>query len=236
MRHRIQHRKLNRTSEHRKALLRNMAQSIIEHGSVKTTLPKAKTLRPFVEKLISLAVKSRKASSSNDRAGALRARRGIHKLLGDRSLIPKDHFEAYEGMTNAQRRRTLRMASGRRHRTGEPKGRLAFTGESITHRLIENVAARFEDRPGGYTRIVRTAQRRVGDASFLAYLQLVGDEEAPTSLTRPARSARQRRAKSRYDMAAKLAKGWSAKGRAAVESAAPTEDAAAEEASESDGE
>ena len=49
MRHRVDHRKLNRTSEHRKALLRNMAQSLIEHGQITRTLPKAKTLRPFFE-------------------------------------------------------------------------------------------------------------------------------------------------------------------------------------------
>ena len=63
------------------------------------------------------------------------------------------------------RAKTMRMASGRRHRTGDPKGRLAFTAESVTHRLIETVAPRFEDRPGGYTRLIRLAERRIGDAS-----------------------------------------------------------------------
>ena len=57
MRHGHGHRKLNRTPEHRKAMLANMACSLIEHEQIKTTLPKAKELRPYVEKLITLAKK-----------------------------------------------------------------------------------------------------------------------------------------------------------------------------------
>ena len=57
MRHGHGHRKLNRTPEHRKAMLGNMACSLIEHEQIKTTLPKAKELRPYVEKLITLAKK-----------------------------------------------------------------------------------------------------------------------------------------------------------------------------------
>jgi large subunit ribosomal protein L17 len=54
MRHRTDHRKLNRTSEHRIAMLRNMVASLFEHGRITTTLPKAKELRPIVEKLVTL--------------------------------------------------------------------------------------------------------------------------------------------------------------------------------------
>ncbi len=194
MRHRIHNRKLNRTSEHRKALRRNMAKNLIEHGRVTTTLPKAKDIRPFFERLVTLAVAVRTRRSSNDAAGALRARRLLHRLLGDRGIVPKEHREAYADMPDSARLRTMQMAGGRRHRTGEPRGRLAFTAESVTHRLIESVAARYESRPGGYTRLIRLAKRRVGDQSVLAIVQLVGDEEAPTSLTKPKRSARRRRA------------------------------------------
>ena len=69
MRHRIHYRKLNRTSEHRVALRRNLAQSLVEHGSVTTTVAKAKDLRPFVEKLITMAVHTRKLAAGNDAAG-----------------------------------------------------------------------------------------------------------------------------------------------------------------------
>ena len=57
MRHKKAHRKLNRTSSHRKAMLRNMAAGLIKHEQVMTTLPKAKELRPYVEKLVTLAKK-----------------------------------------------------------------------------------------------------------------------------------------------------------------------------------
>ena len=57
MRHRIAHRKLNRTASHRKAMFANMASSLIEHEQIVTTLPKAKELRPFVERLVTLAKK-----------------------------------------------------------------------------------------------------------------------------------------------------------------------------------
>ena len=208
MRHRIQHRKLNRTSEHRKALRRNMAQNLIEHGQITTTLAKARDLQPFFERLVTLAIRARARAALDDAAGALRARRSLNRLLGDRVLIPKDHQEAYAGMSDAARTKSVRMASGRRYRTGEPRGRLAFTAEAVTHRLIETLAPRFEERPGGYTRLIRLPRRRIGDCSKLATVQLVGDEEAPTSLTKPKRSARRRRADARYAMAIRLSKSW----------------------------
>ncbi len=55
MRHRIAHRKLNRTHEHRRAMFANMAAALIKHEQIVTTLPKAKDLRPIVEKLVTLA-------------------------------------------------------------------------------------------------------------------------------------------------------------------------------------
>lgn len=207
MRHRIHHRKLNRTTEHRKAMQRNLAQSLIEHGSVTTTLAKARDIRPFLERLVTLAVQTRKLASS-DPAASLRARRRIHRLLGDRGIVPSEHREAYEMMSDAARAKTMRRPSGARHRTGEPRGRLAFTAESVTHRLIEKVAPKHEDRPGGYTRLIRLARCRKGDSAPLAVVQFVGDEEAPTSLTKPTKSARARRTDARYAAAIKLAKAW----------------------------
>lgn len=62
MRHGLAHRKLNRTSEHRKAMFANMASSLIEHEQIVTTLPKAKDLRPIIEKLVTLAKKGDLAS------------------------------------------------------------------------------------------------------------------------------------------------------------------------------
>jgi large subunit ribosomal protein L17 len=77
MRHRVGGRKLNRTSSHRAALFRNMAAALIKHEQITTTLPKAKELRPYVEKLITLAKK-----------GGLSNRRLAHsRLLDDAQLV-----------------------------------------------------------------------------------------------------------------------------------------------------
>ena len=203
MRHRVHHRKLNRTTAHRRALRRNMAQSIFEHGSIRTTLPKAKDLRPFVERLITLAKRVRTADTTSAR---LQARRRIYQLMTDRVMIPADHQEAYEALSLAKRAQTLRSPSGRRYRAGAPKGRLNFTAQSVIHRLVNDVAPQFEERPGGYTRIIRLADRRIGDHSQLAVLQLVGGEEEPGSIVKPKKTARRLRTESRYAAAVKFLK------------------------------
>ncbi|MGN7437868.1 MAG: 50S ribosomal protein L17 [Alcanivorax sp.] len=76
MKHRIKQRKLNRTSSHRKAMLANMAASLVKHEQIVTTLPKAKELRPYVEKLITMG---KQAAANPDRAVAKR-RQAISKM------------------------------------------------------------------------------------------------------------------------------------------------------------
>jgi large subunit ribosomal protein L17 len=76
MRHRAKGRQLSRTSSHRRALLRNMATSLFEHGAVTTTVAKAKELRPYAEKLITLA-----------RRGDLHARRLAETKIKDRDVL-----------------------------------------------------------------------------------------------------------------------------------------------------
>ena len=78
MKHRIKGKKLNRTSSHRKALFKNMAQAIIKHEQIVTTLPKAKTMKPIVDKLISLGKK-----------GSLHARRQAFSKLRDEDMVAK---------------------------------------------------------------------------------------------------------------------------------------------------
>ncbi len=195
MRHRVALRKLNRTKEHRLALRRNMAQSLFEHGQVTTTLIKAKDLRPFAERLITLARRAR--------GGSLAARQRLISIMGDRAVIPAEHQEEYEEMSDPARARVLGSRSGRRHRLGQPRGGQKFTATSIVHHLITNVAPNFEDRPGGYTRVIKLGRTHKGDSSPLAVLQLIGQEESPGTVTRPERSARQRRIERRYAAAAK---------------------------------
>ncbi|MAU39195.1 MAG: 50S ribosomal protein L17 [Rhodobiaceae bacterium] len=74
MRHKVSKRKLNRTSSHRKALLANMAVALIKHEQIKTTLPKAKELAPYVEKLITLGKKR-----------DLNARRRLYSIIPEKS-------------------------------------------------------------------------------------------------------------------------------------------------------
>jgi large subunit ribosomal protein L17 len=78
MRHGVAHRKLGRTSSHRIAMLRNMSASLIKHEQIKTTLPKAKELRPYVEKLVTLA-----------KHGGLSNRRLAHARLQDDAQLVK---------------------------------------------------------------------------------------------------------------------------------------------------
>ncbi len=82
MRHRIAGKQLSRTTSHRKAMRRNLAASLIEHGAVRTTPAKAKEVRPFVERLITIA-----------RTGTLHARRRVITLLGDRAMTDAESGE-----------------------------------------------------------------------------------------------------------------------------------------------
>jgi len=221
MRHLVAGRKLNRDSEHRRAMLRNAAQSLFEHGQIVTTLPKAKEVRRFAEKMITLAKKAR--------AGDLAARRRLIAELGDRAIIPADRREDYELMTDGQRKKVLRAPSGRRWRAGEPKLGLEFTAESVVHRLIEVIAPRYENRPGGYTRIIRLASVRIGDAAPKAILQLVGEEESPGSVPRRGPTDRKRKAEARRRFLEQAL----AKARGAQQSAASAESDTGQAESES---
>lgn len=171
---------------------RNLAQSLVEHGEVRTTLEKAKEVRPFVERLITLA-----------RENTLRSRQRVIALLSDRAIISRENQEAYDAMSDARRRKVLVAKTGRRHRTGTVpaglnKSKIPFVATGVVHKLFTDVAPRFADRPGGYTRIVRLADRRIGDNGRLALLQLVGTEEkAPAGAGRKGYSRRRDQARNR---------------------------------------
>ena len=125
MKHNIKHRKLNRTSSHRKALLKNLSQALVKHEQIMTTLIKAKTLKPFVEKLITIGKK-----------GSLHARRQAITKLGDQKLVTK---------------------------------------------LFDVLAKRYEDRKGGYSRVIK-AGYRYGDSSPMAIIELVERDESAKGL------------------------------------------------------
>ena len=87
MRHRVAHRKLGRVTEHRIAMLRNQATALLRHESLTTTVARAKELRPFVERLITIAKRSLSGSTANGRD--LHARRLVMHDLQDRDVVRK---------------------------------------------------------------------------------------------------------------------------------------------------
>jgi len=121
MRHGYGPRKLNRTAEHRKAMFANMACSLIEHEQIKTTLPKAKELKSYVEKLITLG-----------KRGDLHARRLVASKIRQEPAVKK---------------------------------------------LFDTLGARYKDRHGGYTRVLK-AGFRYGDMAPMAIIELVDRDTA----------------------------------------------------------
>ena len=150
MRHRKAHRKLGRTTEHRISMLRNLATSLINsrEDRIVTTMPKAKELRPFVERAITL---SRRAASLEDGSDA----NGLH--------LRRQAASFFHSGNHAQA-----AAAGRR---GQPKPPRT-SGVAALQRLFGELGERFKDRPGGYTRIIRMG-RRAGDGAELAMIELV---------------------------------------------------------------
>jgi|SRR3972149_7749657 len=120
MRHRVSGKKLGRDDSHRKALLKNMVVSLVEHGSVTTTLVKAKYVKPFFEKLVTRA-----------RVKDQLTVRELRKRLGNEATVRK---------------------------------------------LMNDIAPKFAKRPGGYTRIVKLANRG-GDNSQMARLEIIQVKE-----------------------------------------------------------
>jgi large subunit ribosomal protein L17 len=214
MRHRKAGYKLNRTMAHRQAMLRNMAASLFEHGQIVTTIPKAKAVQPFVEKIVTKA-----------KRGDLHARRQVIAMLGrDRNAfawmyMPKNATDAEREQVTKLRERAEGFfdvpdaSQVERNRYGE----LRKSPKLVKH-IFENVAPRFTDRAGGYTRIVKLGYRRLGDATPLCVLQFVGNEEGPEIGGKP--SGRRRQADRRTAFAAKVRKAA-----AAAASAAPSAEA-----------
>ncbi len=120
MRHGNAGRKLNRTASHRKAMFANMANALIKHEQIKTTLPKAKELRRVADRLITLGKK-----------GGLHRRRQAFAQLRDDAMVAK---------------------------------------------LFDTLAERYQDRPGGYTRVLK-AGFRYGDSAPMAIIELVERDE-----------------------------------------------------------
>ncbi|HIJ66697.1 MAG TPA: 50S ribosomal protein L17 [Planctomycetes bacterium] len=142
MRHQVAGARLSRTSAHRLAMRRNLVSSLFEHETISTTIQKAKEVRGFAEKLITLA-----------KRGDLASRRRAISLLGNRMIYRDEEGETVKSGT-------------------------------VVGKLFSELGPRYLDRPGGYTRIIHLAKRRLGDNGQLVLLQLVDQKEEQTAKER----------------------------------------------------
>lgn len=179
MRHRKRGRKLGRNPSHQRALLRSLASNLIlterdtedlrfldlesepkVKGRIITTISKAKEVRPLVEKCITIAKKSMPAAREAAEL-APKDERGSDGWKKWRTGEGWQKWNAAIAPTVTARRRCLQLLGD--------KNAVAV--------LFEEVAPRFEDRPGGYTRVLRLATPRLGDAGVRAILEFVGKND-----------------------------------------------------------
>ena len=200
MRHRIHGKQLNRTSEHRRAMFRNLAAGLFEHGQIETTLPKAKAVQPFIEKLITTAKKSTGLSGRRQLESRLTDRK-VFTWLADPNVPDSKKVNAYFDLPDEDKIEFNRYGEVRK-------------APRLVQHLIERIAPMFEDRDGGYTRIIKLGKHRLGDGTDLVLLQLVGKEEGPQ--IGGGVSRRRQIADARTAFAASLRKGDDAAATAAV--------------------
>ncbi len=172
MRHKVKGRTLGRNASHRKAMFRNMAASLIRtlggeegdekkakvEGRIITTVPKAKELRPFVEKLITLAKKSLPHTEEAARYSCP-AKRNTPEWKAWRESPTWLKWNQAIAPAVAYRRRAFAKLRDK---------------EAVTI-LFSVLGPRFQDRQGGYTRILRLATPRLGDAGARALIEFVGN-------------------------------------------------------------
>ena len=154
MRHRIRKAKLGRTTEHRTSLLANLVSNLIKHRRIRTTLAKAKAARVVADKMVTLSKKGLAADKPKD---------GLHyrRLIASRLRCqPRHHFPKVKGRSGADQRKYWRE------------------NEDVVRILMEDITPGFEDRQGGYTRVIKLGRRR-GDAAEMAYLEWVADGDKP---------------------------------------------------------
>ena len=169
MRHLKAHRKLGRPTEHRMSLLRNLATSLVNsrEDRIVTTLPKAKELRPFIEKAITLSRRAASLEGNGSEAA------GVHLRRQAASFFHAGNFG--------------RAVTTRRGQIPPPRS----AGVAALRRLFDELGERFKDRPGGYTRIIKMG-RRAGDGAELAIIELVDnarEKEAQTAARKRAKGS-----------------------------------------------
>lgn len=159
MRHRQSGKHFSRTPAHREALFRNLSRALITHERIVTTLPKAKALRPYVEKLITLAKRAAvivAAAPADDKVARVKA---LHLRRQAAAILGPIH------------------GTGVYTKDDEPVEK-----DTILKKLFRDIGPRYRDRPGGYTRIIKQHYRRLGDGGHTAIIELLKEGEQKTRL------------------------------------------------------
>ena len=145
MRHQSKKHQLGKAQDQRKALLRSLATELILHGEIKTTMARAKALKPYAESLITLA-----------KQGTLHSRRLAAKFIFDKETGKFMNFETGEVLEGVEKADKEKKA----------------IAQTILRKLFSETGKKYANRNGGYTRIYRMPPRR-GDAAEMALIQLV---------------------------------------------------------------
>ena len=175
------YRKLGRTSNQRKAMLRSLATSLIYHGKIVTTEARAKEVRKMVEPLIALAVKE-KDNYETVKVTAKVARKDkdgkrVKEVVDGKTVTVYDEVEKEikKDMPSRlhARRQMLKVLYGVTEVPAQAAGKKKNTKSvDLVAKLFDEVAPKYVDRNGGYTRIVKIGQRK-GDAAMEVLLELV---------------------------------------------------------------
>jgi large subunit ribosomal protein L17 len=185
MRHRVGHRKLGRVTEHRISMLRNQATALLRHERIETTVPKAKELRPFVERLITIAKRGLAGGDANGRT--LHARRLVLQDIQDREVVGKlfetiaPRFEARPGGYT----RILRI--GYRRGDSAEKAQIELVGSEYDPNAATEKSEEAAKAKGVGGRLRAAAERLRGKGKAEG-----GEaEEAPAKKAKPARAERE---------------------------------------------
>ena len=172
-----ENRKLGRTADHRVAMLKNMTTSVILHGQIETTQAKAKEVKSLVDSMISLAIKEKDNFEMVDKkiSRAKVDEKGNKVTEKATSKNGKEFYKVVreEVTESVKKDQPSRLAARRKVMNGLNKVK-DENGKNIDlpAKLFDEIAPKYENRKGGYTRIIKLGQRR-GDAAEAVILQLV---------------------------------------------------------------
>lgn len=170
MRHLKRTAKLGRDSQHRNMMLSNLVSSLIKHRRITTTLAKAKAAQQVAERMVTLGKRGNVAASAAESAADAKAKAA--------RLADSVHCRRLVAARLHQQPRSLFKSKEERLKWRE--------NEDVIHILFDLIAPTFKDRSGGYTRIIKLAAPRRGDAGEQAILEFVGLEKAaPSSAAAP---------------------------------------------------